>query len=119
MKHTELEGLEKTTGEAFLNLPEVNIHTPDGLFIKTFAVPANVLVPQHAHEFAHVTLVCKGRVIAWKGRSGIGEFKEGECINIEAGAIHEFLALEDSRLACIHNAEQYDKLTQMNGFEVK
>lgn len=119
MKHTELEGMENTTAEGFLNLDEVDIHTPDDLFIKTFVIPAGVLVPQHKHQYKHATLVCYGKVAAWKNKAHIGEYKEGQIIEIEADCFHEFLALEESRLACIHNVELYDALVELNGFEVE
>lgn len=117
MKHTDLEGLESLKFDTYLDLPQVDIHTPDNLFIKTFAIPKGALVPQHSHQYSHVTLVCKGKVIAWKDRDRMGEYVEGQYIQIEAGAFHEFMAMEDSRLACIHNVEQYDKLVEMNGFD--
>ena len=116
MKGSDLETLGNEKFVKFGELPQVDIHTPDGLFIKTFVVPKDVIVPQHAHAFDHVTFVCKGRVIAWIDEKLLGEFVEGDAIQIKANHLHEFKALEDSRLACIHNAEKYE-FTELNRFE--
>ena len=108
MKVSDLEGLEQfTKTPQYVTLDEVDIHTPDGLFIKTFALQNGMLVPEHAHTYSHTTLVCKGKVHAWKDKKSIGEFKEGDAIEVVAGEFHSFYAIEDSRLACIHNENNY------------
>ena len=76
----------------------------DGIFIKRIPLKAGVLVPQHAHSHSHATLIAKGQVRVWKNGEWWGDFREG-ILNIEAKTKHEFLALMDSEIYCIHNED--------------
>ena len=78
--------------------------TIDGVFIKHFALPQGVVVPQHAHAHSHATIIAKGKVRVWKGQL-YDDIEGGNVLLIEAHVKHEFLALEDSELYCVHNAE--------------
>ncbi|HTK02581.1 MAG TPA: hypothetical protein VL522_23340 [Bordetella sp.] len=81
-----------------------------GLFVKTWTVQdAGTLLPQHAHEFDHLTLVIRGKVRAWRGDELLGTFRAGAMIRIPANALHQFLTMEpDCMLACIHNADHIE-----------
>lgn len=104
--------------DTYIQFENVDIHTPDGLFIKVYTLPSGALAPQHAHKFSHATLVCSGSVRAWRHKSLLGDYSAGQVILIEAEEVHEFLALEDSRIACIHNTDKYEE-TKLNGFELE
>jgi len=81
-----------------------------GLFVKTWAVQdAGTLLPQHAHEFDHLTLVIRGKVRAWRDGELLGTFRAGAMIRIPANALHQFLTMEpDCMLACIHNVDHIE-----------
>lgn len=79
--------------------------TPDGLEIKQlyFKEPGT-LMGQHAHLWSHAHLVGSGEIRVWVEGVEVGDFKAGECINIEAGKKHMLMSLKaDTRGFCIHN----------------
>jgi len=79
--------------------------TIDGVFIKRIPLKEGVIVPQHAHSHSHATIIGSGFVRVWKDKKWWGDFHAGKVLNIEAKTMHEFLALKDSELYCIHNEE--------------
>lgn len=85
-----------------------------GVFVKTWSVrDAGTLLPQHAHEFPHLTLVMRGTVRAWRGPEEaveeLGDFCAPAVIKIPANTLHHFLTMTpDCALACIHNADHLD-----------
>ena len=81
-----------------------------GLFVKLWRVPdAGTLLPQHAHEHPHLTLVMRGAVRAWRGEEMIGDFRAPAIIRIPADTLHNFLTLtNDVALACCHNANHIE-----------
>lgn len=81
-----------------------------GIFVKTWSVrDAGTLLPQHAHEHPHITLVMRGVVRAWRGEEMIGDFHAPAVIRIPADTLHSFLTLtNDVALACVHNADHVD-----------
>jgi hypothetical protein len=85
-----------------------------GVFVKTWSVrDAVTLLPQHAHEYPHMTLVMRGTVRAWRGEEEsveeLGDFSAPAVIRIPANTLHTFLTLTpDCALACIHNADHIE-----------
>jgi hypothetical protein len=81
-----------------------------GIFVKTWSVrDVGTLLPQHAHEFSHLTLVMRGAVRAWRGEEMLGDYRAPATIPIPAHAFHTFLTLTpDVALACIHNADHIE-----------
>lgn len=81
-----------------------------GLFVKLWSVrDAGTLLPQHAHEYPHLTLVMRGAVRAWRGEEMIGDFRAPAVIRIPADTLHNFLTLtNDVALACVHNADHVE-----------
>lgn len=78
-----------------------------GLFMKLWSVrDAGTLLPQHAHEFPHATLLMRGSMRAWRGDELLGDFRAPAVIRIPAHVLHSFLTLTpDCALACLHNAD--------------
>ncbi|WOF74131.1 hypothetical protein QMT40_001778 [Parvibaculaceae bacterium PLY_AMNH_Bact1] len=82
--------------------------TADGVAIVSMDIPKrNTLVPQHAHEYDHTSMLARGSVKAWKDGDLLGEFVAPCSIFIEANEKHAFLSLEDNTLIyCIHNTSR-------------
>ena len=82
----------------------VEIHGEDGVFIKQMVLPAaGITVPQHAHTYAHTSMLAVGSVRVWKDGVLMGDFHAPTGITIEAKVKHTFLSLEPSIIYCIHN----------------
>ena len=81
-----------------------------GIYCKAYTVPdAETLMPQHAHEFGHVTAVTSGAVRVWRDGALLGEFHAPALISIPARVMHAFLTLAPGTgLLCIHNADHAD-----------
>lgn len=77
--------------------------TIDGIFVKCYHIKQGTLVPQHAHKHSHISIII-GKMRMWKGENSPSNDVSG-LIHIRAGDKHQFLALEDSDLYCIHNAD--------------
>jgi quercetin dioxygenase-like cupin family protein len=75
-----------------------------GLYCKTWTVAdAGTLLPQHAHEHDHITLVVRGAVRVWRGERMDGDYQAPQMVKIPARQFHKFLTLcDDVVLACIH-----------------
>jgi hypothetical protein len=86
-------------------LPEgIEIHTVDDIFVKQMVLPAaGLLVQQHSHAYAHLSMLATGRVRVWKEGELLGDFKAPTGIEIAAHAKHKFVSLEPSIIYCIHN----------------
>ncbi len=81
-----------------------------GVFCKVWSVrDAGTLLPQHAHEFPHLTLIMRGTVRVWRGEKMIDDYRAPAIVRIPANTLHTFLTLtDDCALACIHNADHID-----------
>ena len=80
----------------------------DGVFVKQMVVPhAQTIVPQHAHAYAHLTMLAKGSMEVWAEATFLGRFQATAPIYIEANVKHSFLTLEDDTIAyCIHRTDR-------------
>jgi quercetin dioxygenase-like cupin family protein len=82
-------------------------HFSDGLYAKQMSIPAGYEAGSHAHNYSHLSILAKGRVIVeadgWKQ-----EFTAPACIEIAAGIHHKITSLEDSVWFCIHATEETD-----------
>src|SRR4051812_4164940 len=78
-----------------------------GIFVKTWAVrDAGTMLPQHSHQWPHLTLVVSGSVRVWRDHELMGDFTAPETIKIPALAKHMFQTLAGNTvLACIHASE--------------
>lgn len=85
--------------------PEVSFATEDGIFIKQmYCKDAFTVVPQHSHEYNHVSMLAVGSVRVWSNGKVIGDFKAPCPITIKARTKHTFLTLEPgTTIYCIHN----------------
>lgn len=93
----------------------------DGVFVKQMVVPhAQTIVPQHAHAYAHLTMLAKGSMEVWAEAAFLGRFQAPAPIYIEANVKHSFLTLEDDTIAyCIHRTDRTGaiEIAELNSLE--
>jgi quercetin dioxygenase-like cupin family protein len=82
-----------------------------GIFAKTWHVAdVGTLLPQHAHEHPHLTLVMRGAVRVWRGDELDGDYFAPATLKIPAREPHSFLTLTDNVvLACVHAVGEADE----------
>jgi hypothetical protein len=75
-----------------------------GIFCKTWSVAdAGTLLPQHSHEFPHLSLIVRGSVQVWRDDKDIGDYHAPATVRIPAHTFHKFMTLTDGVvIACIH-----------------
>jgi hypothetical protein len=91
---------------------EVEWHFADGIYVRQIAVPkADTLLPQHAHQFDHISFVARGAVYLWKDGVLDKQYRAPTGIFIKAGIKHSFMTTEDdTTLLCVHNLKGDDKV---------
>lgn len=82
---------------------DISFHDADDIFFKQYRLPKDALVPQHAHDYDHTTLVASGRIRAWCGEELLGDIDGPQALTIRAHCKHTFLALADTVIYCVHN----------------
>jgi quercetin dioxygenase-like cupin family protein len=89
--------------------PEIveGIHEIDGVYFRIYSVEKPfVLLPQHAHDHTHATIICSGSVRLWRSVELVGDFHAGDVVEIKAGEKHHFQTLQPrTRIACVHSIE--------------
>jgi hypothetical protein len=85
----------------------VEIKIVRGLFVKSMLCPdAGTVVPQHSHEYDHMSMVAVGRVLVWRDEECLGPFEAPCGILIRAHAMHTFRTLTPGVLIyCIHRVD--------------
>ena len=83
----------------------------DGLYAKQMYIPKGYVVGQHAHNFSHLSILAKGKVIV-KTNDFEKEYDAPACIEVKENVNHAIEALEDSVWFCIHatNEKDIDKI---------
>jgi len=76
-------------------------HFSDGLYIKKTIIPAGVELPQHAHQYAHASVVVDG-LGTFSAGSRVIEFGPGDILNVPARTAHRLVALTEVTWLCIH-----------------
>ena len=82
-------------------------HFSDGLYSKEIHIPEGMMIIQHKHNYAHLSILAKGKVIVLKG----DEQKIVEapaCLEICSGEHHAVKALTDCVWFCIHATDEKD-----------
>ena len=82
-------------------------HFSDGLYAKQMSIPAGYEAVSHAHNYSHLSILSKGRVIVQTDEWS-KEFKAPACIEIKAGIHHKIISLEDCAWFCIHATDETD-----------
>lgn len=80
-----------------------------GIYCKRWAIPdAGTVLPQHAHDYDHLTYVVSGAVRLWRGLLNEleGDYFAPCAIKIPARTKHMFQAIEAGTvLLCLHNID--------------
>lgn len=86
----------------------ITVQTEDGVTLMQMHIPkTGTYVPQHAHSYAHLSMLVKGKVSAWAGGNYLGDFEAPHAFHIGARVKHTFLSLEDgTELWCVHNTSR-------------
>jgi quercetin dioxygenase-like cupin family protein len=82
-------------------------HFSDGLYAKEMNIPKGYVAGMHKHEYSHLSILSKGRVIVRTDEYN-NEYTAPACIDIKAGINHTIEALEDATWFCIHATEETD-----------
>lgn len=97
-----------TLGEQFAALGVgISHHFSGGVYVKETRVPAGVRLIQHVHIFDHLSFIASGSVIV-RADGWVESFCGPASIEIKAGVAHEFEALTDSVVLCIHRSDITD-----------
>lgn len=82
-------------------------HFSDGLYSKEIHIPAETMVVQHKHSYAHMSILAKGKVVVLvDDESKIVEAPA--CLEIAAGKHHAVKALTDCVWFCVHATDEKD-----------
>jgi hypothetical protein len=96
---------------AFVPLEEqpeqTDVRLLSGTFVKEIRVArARTALPQHAHTFAHVSVVVRGAVRLYENTLHKGDFQAPCGILIRARSKHLFVTLaDDTVLLCVHDGD--------------
>lgn len=86
----------------------VDIKLADGIFAKSTTFPrAGMVAPQHAHEYAHLSIIAAGAVEVEKDGKSLGYYEAPSVIHIEAKSKHLFRILQfGTTVICVHNVDR-------------
>jgi len=89
--------------------PKIVHNFSDGLYAKEMTIPKDFFIVQHVHNFSHLSILAKGKVIV---RTDDSEKMYGApaCIEIKSGVHHSIQAIEESVWFCIHATDEKDPL---------
>lgn len=86
---------------------EVTHHFSDGLYAKEAFVPEGTAILKHTHDFSHLSILAKGKVVVMAGDDAT-VVDAPACIEIKAGVTHGIKALTDCVWFCIHATDEKD-----------
>lgn len=82
-------------------------HFSDGLYAKEAVIPAGTPLLKHTHNFSHLSILAKGKVVIMRG-DAIEIVEAPACIEIKAGLSHGIKAMTDCVWFCIHATDEKD-----------
>jgi quercetin dioxygenase-like cupin family protein len=103
---TVSEQFEQLKGTFEVDLGIIH-HFSSGVYAKQMHLPAGFTALSHKHEYDHLSLLAKGKVIV-KTDEDTKEYTGPVCLTIRKGLNHSIHALEDSVWFCIHATEETD-----------
>lgn len=96
------------------DMPEENseIYIADDIFTKQMHIKnEGMFIPQHSHNYEHMSMLAHGSVRVWKDGVFSGDYKAPVGIKIPANTKHTFMSLEpDTIVYCIHNVSRSGKV---------
>jgi quercetin dioxygenase-like cupin family protein len=100
------EAFDKLEGTFEADLGTIH-HFSDGLYAKQMKIPKGFMAGTHKHNYSHLSILAKGRVIV-KTDNSVIEYSAPACLEIKAGIYHTIEALDDCEWFCIHATEETD-----------
>jgi hypothetical protein len=85
-----------------MSAPEISHHEWPGVYGKRTAMPAGTHGVQHAHTYAHCSILKSGSVMVLDESAVWRRHDAPACLVIPAGHRHEVRALTDAVWWCIH-----------------
>jgi hypothetical protein len=82
-------------------------HFSAGVYARQMELPANNMAVTHAHNYDHLSILAKGKVIV-KVEDKETIYEAPACITIKAFLHHSILAITDSIWFCIHATDETD-----------
>ena len=82
-------------------------HFSDGLYAKETHIPAGQMLMQHKHNYSHLSVLAKGKVVVVKD-GDIQIIEAPACIEIIAGENHGVKAITDVVWFCVHATDEKD-----------
>jgi quercetin dioxygenase-like cupin family protein len=82
-------------------------HFSDGLYAKETHIPAGQMLMQHKHNYSHLSVLAKGKVVVVKD-GDIQIIEAPACIEIVAGENHGVKAITDVVWFCVHATDEKD-----------
>ena len=83
-------------------------HFSDNLYAKQMNIPAGFQAVTHIHNYSHLSVLAKGKVVVTTDADGSVEYTAPACIEIKKGVPHGILALEDTTWFCVHSTPETD-----------
>jgi quercetin dioxygenase-like cupin family protein len=76
-------------------------------YVRSIFLPKKGMqVSQHTHDDDHPTLCGSGSAQFWEDGVHVGDVQAGGAVEVKAGKLHWFVALEDAtRLSCLHDID--------------
>jgi len=92
-----------------------------GIFFKVYRIPdADTLIPQHSHEWDHLTAILQGLVRVWRDDEWVGDFLAPATVRIPAGCKHKFLTLTPGAvIACVHRDDTAEAVREEHALELE
>lgn len=86
---------------------ETDVRLLAGTFVKEIRVAkAGTALPQHAHTFAHVSVIVRGAVRLYENKQHVGDYRAPSGILIRAHSKHLFVTLaDDTVILCVHDGD--------------
>ena len=88
--------------------PKTVHHFSSGVYAKQMFMPKGYVAYSHAHNYNHLSILAKGRVIV-KTDDYNKEYVAPACLTIEANIHHQIESLEDCVWFCIHATDETDE----------
>jgi quercetin dioxygenase-like cupin family protein len=88
----------------------ISVHCYGGIYYKVwYVVDSGTIIPQHSHEYDHLTALMSGAVEVSRDGKAPDTYKAPATIEIPAGCKHAFRTiLPHCVFACIHNADRLE-----------
>jgi hypothetical protein len=90
--------------------PTTDLTLYAGIYAKVWTIAdRGTVLPQHAHEWDHISLIASGKVHIWQRDDYLGVYTAPAMVKIPARAFHRFETITDNVvIVCIHNADHID-----------